>query len=623
MANERNTEKLIRNKLNELNYGCEGADSIVEEQKSQIVEINKLMKGASKSGGPGIGAPEFIVTTKSAADFVITIECKASTKRHESTFRDKPKDYAVDGVLHYAKALSKSYNVIAVAASGETESELKISVFLWPKGEKVYKKLVNEYGTDVKAIIPFEDFIRLASFDPIIEQIRHRDLMAFSKNLHEFMRDHAKLTESEKPLLVSGTLIALKNKVFAKCYDMYEPEKLQKEWLRVINEEIKDADIPKSKKDNMTQPYSSIAVHPELGKSTKAYPKGVLNELIKLLNEKVWPFINIYHDFDVVGQFYGEFLKYTGGDKKSLGIVLTPRHITELFAELACLNFRNDSGKIYASKVLDICAGTGGFLISSMKGLIAQTTSDYERDYIKSNCLVGVEQQPNMYALAASNMILRGDGKANLYQGSCFDPIIVQDIKKHKCDIGMINPPYSQSDVDLQELVFVKHMLDCLVEGGTGIAIVPVSCAISPNSAREELLSHHTLEAVMSMPDELFYPVGVVTCIMVFKAHIPHEKSAKKTWFGYWKDDGFIKTKHKGRVDEYFRWETIKKRWVEQFKNREVHPGESVLQYVGENDEWCAEAYMETDYSKLNKKEFEKVVKNFALFKVTEDTEEE
>ena len=30
-----------------------------------------------------------------------------------------------------------------------------------------------------------------------------------------------------------------------------------------------------------------------------------------------------------------EFLKYTGGDKKALGIVLTPRHITELFAMLA------------------------------------------------------------------------------------------------------------------------------------------------------------------------------------------------------------------------------------------------------------------------------------------------
>jgi hypothetical protein len=80
--------------------------------------------------------------------------------------------------------------------------------------------------------------------------------------------------------------------------------------------------------------------------------------LIHRLNEKVWPFISVYHDFDVVGQFYGEFLKYTGGDKKALGIVLTPRHVTELFALLANVTTN--------SRVLDICAGTGGFLISAM-----------------------------------------------------------------------------------------------------------------------------------------------------------------------------------------------------------------------------------------------------------------
>lgn len=61
---------------------------------------------------------------------------------------------------------------------------------------------------------------------------------------------------------------------------------------------------------------------------------------------------------DILGHFYGEFLKYTGGDKKALGIVLTPRHITELFALIANVNKK--------STVLDICAGTGGFLVSAM-----------------------------------------------------------------------------------------------------------------------------------------------------------------------------------------------------------------------------------------------------------------
>jgi type I restriction enzyme M protein len=397
----------------------------------------------------------------------------------------------------------------------------------------------------------------------------------------------------------------------------YSPETLQKQWLHVIKEEIESADIPNSKKATMSRPYSSIAVHPELGKSTTKYPKGVLHELIKKLNERVWPFVSVYHDFDVVGEFYGEFLKYTGGDKKALGIVLTPRHVTELFSLLPNLTIHTDqSSQINATKVLDICAGTGGFLISAMQRILRFAHTDAERKHIRRNCLIGVEQLPNMYTLAASNMILRGDGKANLYQGSCFDEPITAAVRAHKCTVGMLNPPYSQGDEDLHELVFVKHMLACLEEGGTSITIVPMSCAIAPHPLREELLKHHTLEAVMSMPEELFYPVGVITCVMVFTSGIPHETSAKKTWFGYWRADGFVKTKNRGRIDLYGCWPEIRDRWVEMFRNRKVHPGQSIAQYVTHEDEWCAEAYMESDYSNITRDEFETAVRNYAVFRL-------
>lgn len=221
-----------------------------------------------------------------------------------------------------------------------------------------------------------------------------------------------------------------------------------------------------------------------------------------------------------------------------------------------------------------------------------------------------------MFALAASNMILRGDGKANLYQGSCFDDAITSALRDHKCDVGMVNPPYSQGDSDLHELRFIKHMLDCLVPGAVGIAIVPMWCAISPHPVRRELLKEHTLEAVMSMPDELFYPVGVITSIMVFTAHHPHAASNKKTWFGYWKNDAFMKTKHRGRIDIKSTWPERRDRWVEAFRNREVLAGESILQRVGVDDEWCAEAYMETDYKKLMPLDFEHIVKNYAVYRL-------
>ena len=608
MANERITENLVRDILRDLKYYVNNEDVLVEEQRSQISEVKKLLKGASKTGKGGTGSPEFIISTPETPDFLVIFECKAKTKFHETPRRNKPVEYAVDGVLHYAKRLSKSFNVIAVAVSGQTKSGLKISNFLHPKGDDKPKALTNKLGKRIKSIISLEDYIEHGTFDPEVAKKRRHDLMEFSRELHNFMRDHAKLTESEKPLLVSGTLLALKNKAFAKSYDAYKPENLQKEWMRVIKEEFKNAEIPHSKEYSMTQPYSSIAVHPNLGKATKRFPKGVLYELIRILNDKVWPFISIYNDFDVVGQFYGEFLKYTGGDKKALGIVLTPRHITELFALLA--NVKKDS------KVLDLCAGTGGFLISAMHRMFAQADTTKQKKKIKNECLVGVENQPQMYALGASNMILRGDGKANLYQGSCFDEAITKEIKKHKCDIGMLNPPYSQSDEDLHELVFVRQMLDCLVRNGTGMAIVPMSCAISPHPLREELLKHHTLDAVMSMPTELFYPVGTVPCIMVFKAHVPHEQNDKKTWFGYWKNDGFVKTKHKGRIDQHEKWSSIRDRWVATYRNHDDIPGECVKQYVTHKDEWCAEAYMTTDYATVTRDVFEEAVKNYMIFKL-------
>lgn len=623
--NERNTENLVRDALRGFDYYDDTNDIQVEEQKSHLDAVKRLLKAASKSGAGGKGSPEFIVSSPTQPDFLIIVECKASTSDHCSNafteilagtpVNETPVErakrvqrFAVDGAVHYAQNLAREFNVIAIAASGETKSSLKISTYLFSKGQTAPRLLKTPAGKTIDEIIPWADFISHAEFDPAIQKSRFDDLMAFSRELHDFMRDYAKLTESEKPLMVSGTLIALRNKAFVKAYDEYTPEDLQKQWMQVIRDEIEKADIPQAKKANMAQPYSSIAVHPELSKATKNWPRGVLHELIRRLKEKVWPFISIYHEYDVVGQFYGEFLKYTGGDKKALGIVLTPRHITELFALLANVN--------KGSRVLDTCAGTGGFLISAMREMMRSATTEQEISDIKKRGLIGVEQQPNMFALAASNMILRGDGKANLHQGSCFDDAISAAVKAHKCTTGLLNPPFSQGDADLHELYFVKQMLDCLEVNGTGVAIVPISCAISPHLAKSELMKTHTLEAVMSMPLELFAPVGTVTCVMVFTAGVPHTVSKRKTWFGYWRNDGFVKTKHLGRIDSDGRWPTIRERWVTSFRNREVHAGESVTKQVGPDDEWCAEAYLETDYATLSRSEFEQEVKKYLVFHV-------
>ena len=168
--------------------------------------------------------------------------------------------------------------------------------------------------------------------------------------------------------------------------------------------------------------------------------------------------------------------------------------------------------------------------------------------------------------------------------------------------------------------MFIENNLSAIEKNGLVVAIVPMRCALYQKgeglALKVRLLEKHTLEAVMSMPDDLFYPIGAVTCIMVFKANVPHKISNKKTWFGYWKNDNFLKVKHRGRIDVNHLWESTKLRWLEMYRDRIVHAGESVMQNVSASDEWCAEAYMETDYSKITQSDFEKVVRNFAVFKL-------
>jgi hypothetical protein len=153
------------------------------------------------------------------------------------------------------------------------------------------------------------------------------------------------------------------------------------------------------------------------------------------------------------------------------------------------------------------------------------------------------------------------------------------------------------------------------------VAIIPISSVITNRgdglTFKEQLLKHHTLEAVMSMPLELFHnsKVSVVTVVVVITAHQPHP-SGKKTWFGYWRDDGFVKTKSKGRIDLNNQWASIKKKWINAFRNREVIPYFSIMREITPEDEWCAEAYLETDYSSLSQSDFEKELKKYAAHQI-------
>lgn len=102
---------------------------------------------------------------------------------------------------------------------------------------------------------------------------------------------------------------------------------------------------------------------------------------------------------------------------------------------------------------------------------------------------------------------------------------------------------------------------------------------------------------------------------MIFTAKRPHPKG-KKVFFGYFKDDGFVIRKVKGRVDLYGKWPSIKEAWIKAFMNKEDLAGLSINRVISEEDEWCAEAYMETDYSSIDDETFAKEIRKYVAFKV-------
>lgn len=336
----------------------------------------------------------------------------------------------------------------------------------------------------------------------------------------------------------------------------------------------------------------------------------VLKEFVVYLKKYVYPLIahsNI--GYDVLGRFYIEFIRYAASEQKA-GLVLTPSHITELFCDLGELTIDDI--------VYDPCCGTGGFLVAAMQRMFKLAGNDMgKREHIRKSQICGCELRSDIFTYACSSMRFRGDGKSNIYNGDCFH-YAKSIADNHKPTISFLNPPYDVGTAG--QMRFIEHALDVLDKKANGrvVAIVQMSCATKNDkdlkAVRASILAKHHLKAVISMPDDLFYPVGVVTCIMVFEANKPNK--GRKTWFGYFKDDGFEKRKHLGRIDARNRYVALREKFLYAYRNSDVVPGLSARQEVGVEDEWCAEAYMETDYSTLCENDFISKIRAYAAFLV-------
>lgn len=409
-------------------------------------------------------------------------------------------------------------------------------------------------------------------------------------------------------------------------------------------------------------------------KKVELLQKNVLNDQkVKKLTKKNWIKIldtilmDIYRYIDadssegqdILNLFFIAFNKYTGKADKNQAF--TPDHITEFMCRLTEV----DRTKV----VLDATCGSGSFLVQAMvkeladcrKGKTEAEANELMRN-VKEQHIYGIEVEEKAYGLATTNMLIHGDGNSNIKFANCFD--CKSFIKNANPDIILMNPPYNAKPISIpasyksnwgkavdgkedptKGLVFIHYLSDIIKEMNDErernnqsrktvklAVLLPVAAAIGTSSSiitdeKKSMLENNTLEAVFTLPNEIFYPgASACACCMLFtlgQSHVKADGTSRSTFFGYCKDDGFKKKKNLGRVEQFDAngvscWKSIENEWLSLYEAKRAEDGKSAISVVDGNDEWLCEAYMRTDYNKLSQSDFQKTLNNYLSFLMKE-----
>ncbi|MBL4653778.1 MAG: N-6 DNA methylase [Flavobacteriales bacterium] len=542
--------------------------------------LKEALKGRAKTKNKtSFGKPDFSLPDCNPVPVII--ENKLGLKKLLAETKDGVKfdassvqNYAANGALYYATGIiasGKYHEAIAIGIAGDSDKAIEIKVYyVYGSGEKSYKLLDNVTTLDfLENEQTFETFYKNAT---LTEDEKHEILInsqaalqKYAKELNKLMHNH-NITAPQRVLYVSGMLLSMQHvtdKAGNHIQEGLVPDDLKgiqteskRDGVQIVDQ-IKEfltaRNIPADKQSLMLSSFSEISKDKQRDEVTE-----LEKQVSKLINDdascnkQIFTFIyyNIFLSIDamaghidIMGEMYSEFLKYALGDGKEIGIVLTPPYITKMMTTILGVN--------KDSRVMDLATGSAGFLISAMEMMIedadktsGKKTSAAERKIkqIKKEQLMGIELNAEMFTLAATNMILRGDGSSNIQKGSTFKtPEHIYD--DFKADRLLLNPPFSYSE---NGMPFIAFGLDKMQPSGLGAIIIQDSAGSGKaTKTNKALLKKHTLLASIKMPMDLFQPMaGVQTSIYIFEAHKPHDFDATVKFMDF-RNDGYKRTSRK------------------------------------------------------------------------------
>lgn len=232
---------------------------------------------------------------------------------------------------------------------------------------------------------------------------------------------------------------------------------------------------------------------------------------------------------DVIGNGYEFLIKNfaaSGGQKA--GEFYTPPEVSDLIAELL------DPQK--GDSICDPACGSGSLLMKCGRKVVANHNS-------KEYALYGQEAIGSTWSLAKMNMFLHGEDNHKIEWGDTIrnPKLLDKNGDLMLFDIVTANPPFSldkwgyeQAENDKfdrfrrglppktkGDYAFISHMIETLkpVSGRMGV-VVPHGVLFrgsSEGKIREKLINENLLDAVIGLPEKLFYGTGIPAAILIFK----------------------------------------------------------------------------------------------------------
>ena len=254
-------------------------------------------------------------------------------------------------------------------------------------------------------------------------------------------------------------------------------------------------------------------------------------ELLDHFNQPGFVLVNDNFEFpDLLGAAYEYLIKYFADSAgKKGGEFYTPAEVVRLLVQLTKPTAGNE--------IYDPAVGSGGFLI--------QAHQYVEEQGENANNLALYGQDPNgtTWSICNMNMILHNIRSFTIENGDTLeDPLILQNGQIRKFDRVLANPPFSQnySRANMKftnrfqewcpetgkkaDLMFVQHMLASLKSDGHMATIMPHGVLFRGGKEkliRERLINADVIEAIISLPQGLFYGTGIPACVLVCNKNKP------------------------------------------------------------------------------------------------------